>query len=257
MLDRERHALILRVLRQGRFARVAELAELAGSSEATLRRDLTRLERQGYLRRVRGGAELLQAGADGAPRTPLPPFEERRSVRLEVKRRIARAAAALCREGETVMVDGGSTTYQMAQFLETSRLQIITNSFAMAGELVRHSQNAVILSGGMVHRDSQLVLDPMENAIFKGYYASRAFMGVYGIDELGATNTDLLVIQAERAMIENARELVILADSSKFGRRGTLKLCELDRIHTIITDREITDEQRGLVESRGVRLMAV
>ncbi len=153
------------------------------------------------------------------------------------------------------MIDGGSTTYQMVEFLKETRLQVITNSFAIAENLVGHSQNDVILNGGMIYRDSKLVLDPLQDNIFRHYYATRVFMGVYGLDELGATNTDLLLIQTERAMIENARELVILADSSKFGRRGSLMLCSFERIHTIITDSGISDEQRRLVEARGVRLI--
>lgn len=279
LLDRERHELILRLLARSRYARVAELAGLLRSSETTVRRDLARLARAGLLRRVRGGATrdaLPERGsappAAGGPRVtagedarvppeggpegaPLPPFEIRRGIMLEKKRRIARRAAELCADQETVMIDGGSTTYQMVEFLEGARLQVITNSFAVAQYLVDRSRNSVILNGGLIDRDSRLVLDPFQETIFRHYYATRVFMGVYGIDELGATNTDPLLIQAERAMIEHSRELVVLADSSKLGRRGSLLLCGLERIHTLITDDGIRPEQRELVESRGVRLI--
>jgi DeoR family ulaG and ulaABCDEF operon transcriptional repressor len=166
-------------------------------------------------------------------------------------------AAALCTDGETVLIDGGSTTFQMAEFLRSARLQIITNSFAIAQSLAGHSGNTIILSGGILYPDSQLVLDPFQDEAFRNYYAAKVFMGVYGIDELGATNTDHLLIKTERAMIEHARELVVLADSSKWGRRGSLLLCGLEKIHTLITDGGVTEEQRELASSRGVRLLVV
>jgi DeoR family ulaG and ulaABCDEF operon transcriptional repressor len=250
MLERERQELILRLLRQSRFATVTELVAASGASEATVRRDLGRLEQMGALRRIRGGAEAAEVR-----QAPQQPFELRKGLLLEKKRAIGRRAAALCQDGETVFIDGGSTTYQMAEFLRSSRLQILTNSFAIAQVLIGCSANTVILAGGVVYPDSQLILDPFQEDAFRNYYASKVFMGLYGIDELGATNTDLLLIRTEKAMIDHARELVILADSSKIGRRGSLKLCAVEQIHTFITDGGIGEAQRQLLVSRGVRLL--
>lgn len=257
MLERERQAVILRVLRQGGFASVSDLVSLMEVSEATVRRDLSRLAGKGVLRRVRGGAELPEPppGAD-APGMQLP-FEYRKGLQLEKKRAIARRAVSLCQEGETVFIDGGSTTFQMTEFLRSTRLQIITNSFAIAQSLVGVSENTVVLGGGIIYPDSQLILDPFQDEAFHNYYATRAFMGVYGLDELGATNTELLLIRTERSMIDHSRDLVVLADSSKFNRRGSLMLCALERIRTLITDGGITAEQRDLVRSRGVELIVV
>jgi DeoR family ulaG and ulaABCDEF operon transcriptional repressor len=255
MLEGERRALILRVLHQGRFVAVADLAALTKASAATVRRDLSRLEGDGLLRRVRGGAELAGGAEATATATVQLPFEYRKGIQLETKRAIARRAAALCADGETVLIDGGSTTFQMAEFLRSARLQIITNSFAIAQSLAGSSGNTIILSGGILYPDSQLVLDPFQDEAFRNYYAAKVFMGVYGIDELGATNTDHLLIKTERAMIDHARELVVLADSSKWGRRGSLLLCGLEKIHTLITDGGVTEEQRELASSRGVRLL--
>ncbi|MBN1838200.1 MAG: DeoR/GlpR transcriptional regulator [Spirochaetales bacterium] len=257
MLERERQALILRVLRQGRFAAVADLVPLVRASEATVRRDLARLEDKGLLRRVRGGAELAEPPPGAEPQGIQLPFEYRKGVQLEKKRAIARRAASLCGEGDTVFIDGGSTTYQMTEFLRSARLQIITNSFAIAQALVGVSDNTVVLNGGVIYPDSQLILDPFQEGSFGRYYASRAFMGVYGLDELGATNTELLLIRTERAMIEHSRDLVVLADSSKFSRRGSLMLCGLERIRTLITDSGISREQADMVRSRGVELIVV
>lgn len=252
MLAPERERLILRLLRQDRFASVSELAGLAGASEATVRRDLDRLERTGRLVRVRGGAELAAGAAEGTVQLP---FESRKGLLSETKRRIARLASSLCREGETIIIDGGSTTYHMTEFLLPMKLQILTNSFALAQVLVGGSANTVILSGGVVHADSQLVLDPFQEDPFSHYLAAKVFMGVYGIDEMGATNTEVQLISAERAMIEHAKELIILADSSKFDRRGSVFLCGFERMGMVISDAGVTEAQRRLLESRGVKLL--
>jgi DeoR/GlpR family transcriptional regulator of sugar metabolism len=324
MLAAERTALILHILNKDRFAAVDTIAGLASSSEATIRRDLGRLEKEGLVRRVRGGAERALGGqpntaahqpgtaahqpgtaagepgtaagepgtAAGEPGTAARepgtaagqiPFDERLGILWERKRRIAAAAAALCTDDDTVMIDGGSTTFPMAEFLLPLKLRVITNSFAIAEKLVGGSRpeygrwpagyggppagyggppagyggwaGTVILTGGVVYPESRLVLDPFAEEPFGNYRASKAFMGVYGIDETGATNTEALLIKAERSMISRAREVVILADSSKFGRRGSLFLCGFDRIAAVITDEGIAESARQTLAERGVRLI--
>jgi len=255
MIEAERHELILRVLRQGRYASVSDITELLHCSEATVRRDLTKLKAAGKLERVRGGAELA---TDDEPQPVAElPFQYRKGILLEKKRAIARRAVSMCSDGETVIIDGGSTTFQMAEFLRETRLKIITNSFAVAEVLVKYSRNTLILNGGIVYPDSQLVLDPFQEEGFRNYSANKVFMGVYGIDELGATNTDSILIKTERAMIERCKELIILADSSKFNRRGNLFLCGFEKIHTIITDRGISQQQQEMVKAKRVELIIV
>jgi DeoR family ulaG and ulaABCDEF operon transcriptional repressor len=161
-----------------------------------------------------------------------------------------------------VMIDGGSTTFPMAEFLLSLSIRVITNSFAVAERLMGPAPaggsrwpGTLILTGGVVSPDSRLVLDPFAGEPFGNYGASKAFMGVYGIDETGATNTEALLIKAERSMISRAREVVILADSSKFGRRGSLYLCGFDRISTVITDDAVSESARRMLDERGVRLI--
>jgi DeoR family ulaG and ulaABCDEF operon transcriptional repressor len=245
------------LLRQAGFASVSDITALVSCSEATVRRDLINMQAAGKLHRVRGGAELATAGEIDRAQAMQLPFEYRKGILLEKKRLIARRAASLCRDGETVIIDGGSTTFQMVEFLRETRLKIITNSFAIAEALVKHSQNTVILDGGIVYPDSQLILDPFQEEGFRNYSPTKVFMGVYGIDEQGATNTDMLLIKTERAMIERSKELIILADSSKFNRRGNLFLCGFDKIHTIITDSGTTQQQREMVNSGSTELIVV
>ena len=278
MLDRERHETILRVLNRSRFVTVGDIAMLVKSSEATVRRDFDKLEKLGHLYRVRGGAEVVgwvedvsgaaDAGRAGDAGEGLSahgphslrgqlPYEYRQGVELEKKRQIAKKACSLCRDEETVIIDGGSTTYQMVEFLRGSKLKIITNSLAIASHLVKHSSNTVIIHGGVIYPDSELILDPFQEGAFKNYYADKLFMSPSGIEELGATNTDMLIIQTERSMLEHSRQLIIVADSSKFGRRGNLLLCGFERIHTLITDSGITEAWTETLRSNGVQLIVV
>jgi DeoR family ulaG and ulaABCDEF operon transcriptional repressor len=249
MLAAERRAMVLRLLRQDGIAPIADIRRLSGASEATVRRDLAQMAAEGLIERVRGGA------AAAAARPLEVPLEERAGLAAEKKRRIARRAAGLCADGDTIMVDGGSTTLQLAPFLRGLRLRVITNSFALAEELSRDSACTVIVCGGVVQPESRLILDPFREDPFSDYSASTAYMGVFGIDESGATNTDELLIRTERAMIARARRLVVLADSGKFGMRGSLHLCGFDRISTVVTDDGIAEQWRALLADRGVELV--
>ena len=259
MLAAGRRAMILRLLMRDGIAPLADIRRLTGASEATARRDLANLAAEGMIERVRGGAVALYAPhGDEAPpssRTPEVPLEERAGIAAEKKRRIACRAAGLCADGDTVMVDGGSTTLQLAPYLRGLRLRVITNSLALAEELSRGSACTVILGGGVVQPESRLILDPFRDDPFSDYSASTAFMGVFGIDESGATNTDELLIRTERAMIARARRLVVLADSTRFGMRGSLRLCGFDRISAVVTDDGIPESWRVLLAERGVELV--
>jgi DeoR family ulaG and ulaABCDEF operon transcriptional repressor len=256
MLAAERRALILRLLHRDGIAPLADVARLCGTSDATVRRDLSRLAGEGLVDRVHGGAVTRPGGTATVPsRAPEVPLEERAGIAAEKKRRIARSAAALCADGDTIMVDGGSTTLQLAPFLRGLRLRVITNSLPLAEELSREASCTVILGGGVVQPVSRLILDPFRDDPFSDYSASTVFMGVFGIDEAGATNTDELLIRTERAMIARARRLVVLADSGKFGQRGSLQLCGFERIATVVTDDGIDGRWRTLLAERGVEVL--
>ena len=257
MISQERHHRIIQYLQENRYASLHDIVALVNASEATVRRDFNSLEEAGILRRVHGGVEL--ANEEKAP--PFfqePPFEHRKIQLAETKRAIAREAAGLCSNDETIMIDGGSTTYYLAEFLREKRLQIITNSFAIAEELISRSSNRIIILGGMIYRNSRLILNPFDFEHFLGhYYAAKLFMGVGGIDENGASNTEMLLIETERAMIKQCKRLIIMCDSSKFSRQGNLFLCGFDSIDTIITDSGIPDDYRDMLLSKGIRLQIV
>lgn len=253
MHERERQKLILNAVQERPVATVAELVDLTGTSEATIRRDISALHLQGRLRRVRGGAEALHppqfVGLAGRP------FKVAESVNLEAKRAIARAAVALCEDGDSIIINGGTTTFQMVHFLAQKRLQVLTNSFPIAEHLVKHTRNTVMLPGGAVYRELGVILSPFDNDVTRNFFARRMFMGAQGIARLGIMERDPLLIQAEQKLIDQAEELIVLVDSSKFTQRSSLILCRLDRVGTIITDEGISEDASAMLSEAGVKLI--
>jgi DeoR family ulaG and ulaABCDEF operon transcriptional repressor len=253
MHEIERHRVILGEVADRPVVTVAQLCELTGASEATIRRDISALHVSGKLRRVRGGAEALHPpqtlGIAGRP------FSVNEGVNIEAKRAIARAAVALCDDGESIIINGGTTTFQMVHHLAARRLQILTNSFPIAEHLLKNSKNTITLPGGAIYREQNIVLSPFENDVTRNFYARRMFMSARGISPLGVMEGDPLLIQAEQKLINQAEELVVLVDSSKFAARSSLILCPLERVHTIITDDGIAQRDARLVEQSGIRLI--
>jgi len=253
MHEKERHRIILSAIQEKPVATVQEMVELTGSSEATIRRDIAALHVQKRLRRVRGGAEALNppqfVGLAGRP------FAVNEALHAAQKRAIAREAVELCSDGEPIIINGGTTTFQMVHFLTNRRMPIFTNSFPIAEHLLRHSKNTVMVSGGTIYREQNIILSPFDNDVTRNFYARRMFMGAQGLGPLGLMEGDPLLIQAEQKLIDQADELVVLADSSKFRHRSSLILCPLSRITTVITDEGIEDREAGMLEEAGVNLI--
>jgi DeoR family transcriptional regulator, ulaG and ulaABCDEF operon transcriptional repressor len=253
MHERERHRIILSAIQEKPVITVQDVAELTEASEATIRRDIAALHVQGKLRRVRGGAEAVHPPQIGqlAARS----FRVSESVNIDKKRAIARSAVDLCEEGDSVIINGGTTTFQMVHYLSARRLQVMTNSFAVAEHLVKHSKSSVTVPGGAIYREQSLILSPFENDAIRNFYARRMFIGAQGISPLGVMEGDALVIQSEQKLMHQAEELIVMVDSSKFQRRSSLILCPLDRVTTIITDDGVSEEAARMVEDAGVRLV--
>lgn len=253
MHERERHNIILAAVQERPVATVQDLVDLTASSAATIRRDIAALHVQQKLRRVRGGAEAISP-----PRLHTlvgKPFTDRMSLNIERKRAIAEEAVKLCTDGDPIIINGGTTTYQMVHFLRNRRLQIFTNSFPIAEVLLKQSTNMVILAGGTVYRELNVIVSPFEQDGARNFYAKRMFMGAQGISRLGLMETDPLLVQAEQKLINQADELVVLVDSSKFASRSSLILCGLDRVSTVITDNGVTDDTRMMLNDAGVTVV--
>ena len=253
MHEKERHRLILAAVQDKPVVTVQDMVELTDASEATIRRDIAALHMQKKLRRVRGGAEAISppqfVGLAGRP------FSLNETANMAQKRAIAREAVALCEDGDSIIVNGGTTTFQMVYPLASRRMQILTNSFPIAEHLLKHSKNTILLPGGTIYREQIIVLSPFENDVTRNFYARRMFMGAQGLGALGLMEADPLLIQAEQKLINQADELVVLIDATKFERRSSLILCGLERIATVITDDRVDDRGAAMLEGAGVRLI--
>lgn len=253
MLETERHRIILSAIEERPVVTVADLVSLTGASEATIRRDIAALHVQKRLRRVRGGVESIAPPAFVGINAR--PFSVNEAIRINEKRAIARAAVALCEGGEAIIINGGTTTFQMVYPLLSLRLQVFTNSFPIAEHLLKHSRNTVLLPAGAIYREQNIILSPFSEDGSRHFYAKRMFMGCRALGSLGLMEGDPLLVQAEQKLMGQADELVVLADSSKFAARSSLLLCPLDRISTVITDDGVTDRDANMLESAGIRLI--
>jgi DeoR family ulaG and ulaABCDEF operon transcriptional repressor len=208
---------------------------------------------QKKLRRVRGGAEAITppqfVGLAGRP------FSVNQAIHIKEKEAIARAAVELCDDGDPIIINGGTTTFQMVHPLASRRLSVFTNSFSIAEHLLKHSKNTIMLSGGTIYREQNIILSPFDNDVTRNFYAKKMFMGVQGLGPLGLMEADPLIIQAEQKLLGQADELVVLADSSKFENRSSLVLCPLSRITTVITDERVSDKTASMLEAVDVNLI--
>lgn len=253
MHEKERHGIILSAVQERPVVTVVELCGLTGASEATIRRDIAALHVAKRLRRVRGGAEALTPNPFPglAGRT----FAVNETRNIAQKQAIARAAVDLVEDGEPIIINGGTTTFQMVHPLATRRCQVFTNSFPIAEHLLKTSKNSVLISGGVIYREQNIVLSPFDNDVTRNFYARRMFMGAQGVAPLGVMEADPLLIQAEQKLIGQADELVLLVDSTKFENRSSLVLCPLERIDVLVTDEGISDRQAAMIEAADIKLV--
>ena len=242
------------MLTEREFISVEELRQRLGASEATVRRDLTELEAAGRLRRVRGGAE---ATSRALPRelAGQPAFAAAHARRLREKRAIARTAVERIAPGMSIIVDGGTTTFAMVEFLRSVDARVLTPSFPVAESLLRYTAVQVVVPGGPIYREQKLILSALEEPAIQTYWAQLMFIGAQALRAQGLLQSDPLLVQAQRQLIGRAERLVVLADSSKFAAHGNLVLCPLQRIHTVITDERASDGAVQMLERAGVEVV--
>lgn len=253
MHESERHRIILATVQARPVASVADLVEITGASEATIRRDIAALHVRGALRRVRGGAEAINVPEQSALIGR--PFAISETINLAAKRTIARAAAELCNDGDQIIINGGTTTHQMVPHLVSKRMTIFTNSFPIAEYLLNNSRNSVVIPGGTIYREQNIILSPFGGVVASHFFARKMFMGCQGIGSHGLMEADPLIVQSELALTGQADELIVLADSSKFKARTSLILCSLEQVNTVITDSGVRDEDRDMLEEAGVQVI--
>jgi DeoR/GlpR family transcriptional regulator of sugar metabolism len=245
--ERRQHVLDL-VTRHG-FISLVDLARAIQVSESTIRRDLDHLHQQGMVKRTHGGAMFLGDGM------ALPALEERSASQIEEKRLVARAAAARIRDGDAILLDGGTTTLELARLVVGRSLQIVTNSLPIAQLFASRPETDLIMLGGYVYPKTGVALGPLSVRMMDEVHVQQTIMSVGGITAKGLFNSNLLLVETERKMMACADEVVVLADHTKVGRQALAFLCELSHIDTLIIDDKLTPAQRALVDKADAQLI--
>jgi len=249
MLVEERRDRLLELVRTRRFASLPELAEQLAVSESTVRRDLDQLEEQGVARRIHGG--VLYTGT--SPK--LPHFDIQQPGEWGKKKFIAAATIKLIEDGDAVLFDGGSTTYEVARLLVGRRLHVVTTSLPVANLFASDGNSDLVFIGGNICPRSGVARGPYTDQMLSTVRVQKTIFSVAGVCDDGFFNNDLLLVETERAMMRAATEVIAVADSTKFGHQSLTHLCPLDAVNYLIVDDGITDQWQMKMEAAGVNLI--
>lgn len=241
---------ILRLVRAGGRLGVAELASHLAVSEETIRRDVRPMAAAGVVRKLHGAVGLAAASTE-------PPLMHRMQENVEAKQRIAATAAAQIADGEPVMLDTGSTTIFVARALaRRQRLTAVTNSAEVARLLCQTEGSRVFLAGGEMRGDDAAVFGPQTVAFVSQFVARTAILSIGGIDpEHGLTNYHVGEAEFSRAVIPRVDRVLVVADHTKFGRHGFARVCGLERIDALITDRPPPADLAAWLADAGVEVL--
>lgn len=243
----------MKLVEERSFVSVTELLSILDVSEATIRRDITALAERGEVRRIRGGAETLRPCRQ-APLKGMP-FAVSSGIAAAQKRAIARVAAGLIASGDSILINGGTTTFALAEFLTHQQVDILTNSFPIAAALLGTSQNRVTLPGGTIFREQNIILSPFQDDTMNNFWGRKLFTSCYAINRLGLMEADPLIVQAQTKLLQRAEEVVVLADSRKLRQHSSMIVAGLDRVSTLVTDDGATKEELDVFDAANVRVL--
>src|SRR5215207_8795387 len=222
MLIPERQSRLKDLLARRGMSDLDTLSSELGVSQSTVRRDLELLEQAGLVQRTHGGViwQGEKGNGGGTPGARPYAFHARMNYQVENKRQIARAALSLVNTNDTVLLDGGTTTYYLAQELLDRPLQLVTNSLPIADLFLNDEHVEVVLIGGLLYPRYGVLLGPMAETTLASIHTKTVFLSVAGIHGGSLYNQNLLRVQAERRMMEQSQTVVLLADSGKFGQQA-------------------------------------
>jgi DeoR/GlpR family transcriptional regulator of sugar metabolism len=251
MRTEERQKRIEQYLANVEFASLEELAQHVSASSSTVRRDLNSLAKLGQIRRTHGGACLVASKPDEYI------FSQRETIQLAEKEAIGQAAAKLIQQGQSVIVDAGTTVFRVARQLQlqAKTLHIITNSLPVANLFASNSSTEVIVSGGVIYPKLGVLVGPLAVEVFSKTYADVAIMSGGGITLEGVSNSHALLVDIQRAMIAAASRVIFCFDHTKMGRRSVAHVCELGSIDTVVTDAGAPPALIDALRSNGVEVL--
>ena len=253
MMAEERRIQILKIVQTEGRAKVNDLVRRFKTSAVTIRNDLNELHQRGVIQRSHGGAVIQDTVFRESP------VQERGKDRSGEKQRIGAMGATLVREGETIILDSGTTTLEVARHIQNIRhLQVITNGLNIAVELLSSRTIQTIIMGGSVRNDSASVVGRATEDMLEQFSADKLFLCGAGCDpSFGVSGTNLEETMANRAMLRAAREIIVVADSSKFSKRSMSLIASFAEVDLVISDVDMAAEMQDRVRSFGCKLVLV
>ncbi|MHB1023419.1 MAG: DeoR/GlpR family DNA-binding transcription regulator [Acidobacteriaceae bacterium] len=247
----ERRAQIMQIMSSTGRVRVKDLARQFSTSSVTIRNDLNELQRRGLVLRSHGGAITPDA------RLLESPFQDRMQSHIEEKRRIGSLAATLIHDGETIILDSGSTTQEIArQIKNRQNLQVITNGVNIANELLGSKGVQTIIVGGTLRNDSASIVGRATEDMIDQFSADKLFLGGAGCDpEFGIGGANLEETMVNKAMLRIAREVILVADASKFTKRSISRIASFSEVDIVISDSGLAPDIQEKIRSLGCKLL--
>lgn len=232
---------------------VPSLSKELNVSDVTIRNDLIRLEQKNMLIRARGGAiKIDRVGLDFT-------LSDKNKQHFEEKKRIGKAAAGLIEDGDTIILDSGTTTMEIARnLLHINNLTIITNALNIANQMADHQKANVIIPGGFLRKNSLSLVGGAAEEAFKNYFCDKLFLAVDGFNTThGLSTPNVEEAHLNRVMIEISKQVIVVADSSKFHKRSFAFIGPVTDVDVVVTDAEIPAEDRKKLENAGVKVLIV
>lgn len=246
-----RRARMLEFIRLQGFVSIPELKDSLDVSESTIRRDLESLEESGEARRTHGG--VFYTGSVSSIRQFQRPTPN--DGAWDKKRAIALEAAKLVNDHDTVLLDGGSTTYELAKQLVGRPLQIVTNSLPVANLFSATDSVDLVVLGGAIHNRTGVTHGPYTDQMLETINVQKAFLSVAGVNEKGFYNSNMLLVETERCMMQAADRTIIVADSTKFGRSSLARMCEWDQVDTLVVDHQLSNSWQDRIATTKTKLI--
>jgi DeoR family transcriptional regulator, aga operon transcriptional repressor len=249
----ERRVLILEKLGSHGQVDVSSLSKELGVSEVTIRNDLTRLEQKNMLIRARGGAiKLDRVGVDFA-------LSDKNKQHFEEKMRIGQVAAELVEDGDTIILDSGTTTMEITKNLaKVNNLTVITNALNVASQLAEHKDANVIIPGGFLRKNSLSLVGATAEESFRNYFCDKLFLAVDGFNTThGLSTPNVEEAHLNRIMIEISKKVIVVTDSSKFHKRSFAFIAPISAVDVVVTDAGIPSEDQKKLENAGIQVIIV
>lgn len=249
----KRHQLILDKLNEQKYVTVTELCDELDVSAVTIRKDLNLLEDKGLLYRTHGGASLE------SPYIRDRHVNEKEKIYVEEKKGIAQAAAKLIEENDTIIIASGTTLHALAKHIQPkNKLSVITASLPVATELSNYAAIEILQLGGYVRHSSVSVTGSVAEAVLEQVSCDKLFIGADGVDlSYGVTTSNLPEADLNKKMMMAVQRVILLVDSSKFGKKSFAKICDLETINEIITDKGITAQTVQKLKEHGIKIHIV